>query len=188
MRPNHLLPASEASPLARALAARLAQFESLTAALTAHEYATGRGPCFFNASIGAHVRHCLDHVRALAEGVATGHIEYDHRERGTLVETDPTEARAHTTDLIHRMEALATLPGSTALRVLLMASHDEPEATVDSTLGRELAFILSHTIHHQAMIRSMLASDPSHAGLELCGTFGLAPATTAHQHGSPCAR
>src|SRR6266571_7096291 len=43
-------------------------------------------------SIGEHIRHCLDHVSALLGADASTTLSYDCRERGTAVETDPTEA------------------------------------------------------------------------------------------------
>src|SRR5215471_4486526 len=45
-------------------------------------------PTAFNASIGGHYRHCLDHFRALLDSAQGGNLNYDHRDRGTLVETD----------------------------------------------------------------------------------------------------
>src|SRR5215216_2615211 len=45
-------------------------------------------PAAFNASIGGHYRHCLDHFRSLLDCAAGGDLNYDERERGTLVETD----------------------------------------------------------------------------------------------------
>src|SRR5262245_25936608 len=39
-------------------------------------------------SIGAHVRHCLDHVAAFLEGTRTGSMSYDRRQRGTAVEAE----------------------------------------------------------------------------------------------------
>jgi uncharacterized damage-inducible protein DinB len=42
-----------------------------------------------------------------------------------------------------------------------------------STVARELVFVLSHTIHHQAIIALLLAS----AGQSTPERFGLAPST-----------
>src|SRR4051812_2167247 len=47
-----------------------------------------KAPGAFNASIGGHYRHCLDHFRSLLEIAVAGDLNYDHRERGTLVESD----------------------------------------------------------------------------------------------------
>src|SRR5258708_5871559 len=45
-------------------------------------------PAAFNASIGGHYRHCLDHFRSLLDAAITGDLNYDHRERDTLIESD----------------------------------------------------------------------------------------------------
>jgi uncharacterized damage-inducible protein DinB len=42
-----------------------------------------------------------------------------------------------------------------------------------STLARELAFVVHHTIHHQAMIAVLFACQ----GHTVADSFGLAPAT-----------
>src|SRR6516225_6383073 len=56
----------------------------------------------FNASIGGHYRHCLDHFRALLDAAAAGDLNYDHRERGTLVENDRFAAINATRELCER--------------------------------------------------------------------------------------
>ena len=180
--------ANDTTPLLEAICSRLEQFELLTASLTTSVYTTPHGPGFFGATIGAHVRHCLDHVRALVDGAHTGRVEYDHRERGTPIESSPSHARAHTTSLISQLKLLHTLPARHPLDLIIMASHDEPAATVGSTFARELAFVLSHTIHHQATIHALLAAGTSAADQQLPNSFGLAPSTIAHQHTSSCAR
>src|SRR5690606_41271688 len=67
-------------------------------------------PCaaMMNGTIGAHLRHNLDHFGAAigafeADG---GSIDYDHRERGTPVETDPDAALRVIDGLRARLAAL----------------------------------------------------------------------------------
>jgi uncharacterized damage-inducible protein DinB len=45
--------------------------------------------------------------------------------------------------------------------------------TTWSTVGRELAFVMSHTTHHQALIAMLLAT----MGVAAPAWFGYAPAT-----------
>ena len=47
-----------------------------------------------------------------------------------------------------------------------------------STVGRELAYVLSHTIHHNAIIGSMVKA----LGGVLPERFGYAPSTVRHAH------
>src|SRR6516162_7733754 len=51
-------------------------------------------------NVGGHVRHCLDHVEALLAGLEEGEVNYDHRRRGTEVETN----RQAALDVIRRQE------------------------------------------------------------------------------------
>jgi hypothetical protein len=47
-----------------------------------------------------------------------------------------------------------------------------------STLGRELLFVSSHTVHHFALVAHYCKT----AGVDLGADFGKAPATMAHEH------
>lgn len=106
-------------------------------------------------SIGGHVRHCLDHVDALLRAIDMGELNYDHRERGTDVETNPLAARA----VIHRQERqlLALWPDviDHPLRMKTLLGPALPPQEVETSVGRELAFVLSHTVHHNALVDVM---------------------------------
>jgi uncharacterized damage-inducible protein DinB len=135
-------------------------------------------------SVGGHVRHCLDHVQGVLTAASTGQLNYDLRERGTAVETDREAAIL----AIHRQEGrlakLALQPANLPLRLTAVVSPALPPVTVATTLGRELAFVLSHTVHHSALVAVMVKilgrSVPEH--------FGYAPATIAHLESAACAR
>ena len=59
----------------------------------------------FGGSIGGHVRHCLDHVAALLDGLDGGVVDYEARERGTAAEGDPAAA-AWVAELDARLAAM----------------------------------------------------------------------------------
>ena len=132
-------------------------------------------------SIGAHVRHCLDHVSALLEGARTGRMSYDERVRGTEAETDRlaalTRIRALTQTVLDVDPRL--IPRCVRLRVRLDARGTTTE--VQSTVGRELAFVISHTIHHNATIAILL----SEIGTDLPNRFGVAPSTPSPASADP---
>ena len=65
----------------------LAQGESLLTQLSDEDY-TRKVAVAFGASVGGHYRHCLDHFQNLLDSAVQGDLNYDHRERGTLVEHD----------------------------------------------------------------------------------------------------
>lgn len=131
-------------------------------------------------SIGEHVRHCLDHIAALAGASAGVPLSYDRRERGTAVERDPAEALR----LIMRLKSAVARWGPRSmdepLCVTSMLTASGDSVTGWSTLGRELAFVNAHTIHHQAMIAVLL----SIAGLDAPESLGLAPSTPRRHSGA----
>ena len=124
-------------------------------------------------SIGEHVRHCLDHVSALLGADASATLSYDRRQRGTAVETDPTQAVRQILQLKRGIETWSTRSLDEPIRVTSMISPAEDAVTGWSTLARELAFVVSHTIHHQAIIGLLLAVH----GHEVPDRFGHSPLT-----------
>lgn len=129
-----------------------------------------------NSSIGGHVRHCLDHVEALLRAIDTGELNYDHRERDTVVETSSRAAR----EVIHRLERqlLALWPDvlEHPLRMRTLLSPSLAPLDVATSVGREVAFVLSHTVHHNAVIDVMART----LGVPVPEKFGYAPSTLAH--------
>ena len=137
-----------------------------------------------SSNVGGHVRHCLDHVEALLAGVEAGELSYDHRQRGTEVETN----REAALDVIRIQERqLLALPPHVErrpLRLSAMVSSCLPPTEVETTAGRELAFVLSHTIHHNALIDVMART----LGVPVPDRFGYAPSTITHLERAACAR
>jgi uncharacterized damage-inducible protein DinB len=137
-----------------------------------------------SSNVGGHVRHCLDHVEALLAGVEKGELSYDHRQRGTDVETN----REAALEVIRRQERqlLAFRPHAERrpLRLSAMVSSALPPMEVETTVARELAFVLSHTVHHNALIAVMARA----LGVPVPEHFGYAPSTIAHLEKSACAR
>jgi uncharacterized damage-inducible protein DinB len=134
--------------------------------------------------IGGHVRHCLDHVSALLAGTRTGLCAYDRRQRGTDVETSRTAAIDATTEAMIR---LLQLDAATLESEVFVETQLEPGGAMvvtRSSVCREVAFLVSHTIHHTAIVAQML-----HArGVEMTPRFGLAPATPLGESAALCAQ
>ena len=124
-------------------------------------------------SIGSHVRHCLDHVEALERAIVRGVCCYDDRVRCTFVEEDPGTACGQLAACHTRLLALdpALLGRPLSLSARLTADGFTIEAS--STVARETAFVVSHTVHHAALI-AMLLEDMGH---DRPARFGLAPTT-----------
>ncbi len=123
--------------------------------------------------IGGHVRHCLDHVSALLTGARTGLCPYDRRERGTDVETSRAAAIDAITDAMLGLLQLDTLTLESEVYVETQLDPYGAMVITRSSVCREIAFLVSHTIHHNAIVAQMM-----HArGLSVSPRFGLAPAT-----------
>jgi uncharacterized damage-inducible protein DinB len=179
-----LPPLPDVRPAAVApLAAVLGELAEVVATLSDAEYVQ-KPVGVVSSSVGGHVRHNLDHVEALLAGLAEGRIDYDRRQRGTEVERSRTAAleaiRRLRADLLGR----AWGPGDRALRLSVLVAPDAPPVEVPSSLEREAAFVLSHTIHHNSLIAVMVRL----LGRPVPATFGYAPSTVAHQKANTCVR
>jgi len=133
-------------------------------------------------SAGAHLRHILDHYAAFCDGVPAGAVDYDQRNRDAAVERDPQTAAAMTRELMSR---LSTLPesGDGSLTTRMDCGSGVGPATTRSSVERELQFLVSHTVHHFALIKAVLTG----ADVRLPDDFGVAPSTLAYRAGSACA-
>ena len=137
--------------------------------------------------VGVHFRHIFDHYHAFLRGIASGEIDYDARDRQVPLERDRALAIAtglgFLADLGRLPPELAGRP--VRVNVRSVASDDGRPDWSDSTLKRELQFLVSHTVHHYALIKELLRRADFDAGDE----FGVAPSTLAARHRDPaCAR
>jgi uncharacterized damage-inducible protein DinB len=124
-------------------------------------------------TVGEHVRHILDHVSALLTSGPGDLLSYDHRERGAAVETDLAAAVERIFHVMAIIERRSDRTLDDPIQVTSMVSASGTAVTGWSTLGRELAFVVSHTIHHQAIIALLLAFQ----GVGVPERFGYAPST-----------
>jgi len=155
----------------------LRQGETLLAEISDTAY-THKVPVAFNASIGGHYRHCLDHFRTLLDAAQSGDLNYDHRERGTLVENDRFAALNATRELIAGWENLNLFFLSRKLEVTCKTSYAASGSqSSPSTVGREIMYAVAHAVHHYALIGVMGGI----MGLPMPAGFGVAPSTLKHQ-------
>jgi hypothetical protein len=161
--------------LAAANLACLEQALELLDRMTDEQYARRRGDW---APVGAQYRHVVEHYLCLLDGLPSRRIDYDARRRDVSIELSRETARALTVDLDRRLATLDGLLGSIPVQVQIRTCPDAAGPEWEgSTLGRELQFLVSHTVHHFALIKLLLAPD----GLDLPPEFGLAPSTIAHE-------
>lgn len=141
---------------------------------------------FYNSSIGAHLRHCLEHYQSFFVGLAEGKIDYDMRKRDERVEQETGAAQDQLNQLKDNLTALAKNDDLNHQSTLMIKMDCGEDCSTDndgdskwqaSTLGRELQFLVSHTVHHFAMIKGLCFSHDT----DICSTFGLAPSTLRHR-------
>ena len=133
-----------------------------------------------NSSIGTHVRHIVDRYQCFFNGLGAGSIDYDDRTRGTPVETDVQSATGALAETRGRFEDLDR-EGSQgnarhgAISVRELVHYQGEPAIAASTLDRELMGLITHSIHHLAII-AMIARA---ADFPVPPNLGKAPSTVA---------
>jgi len=169
--------ASQSHELVQSVVEVLRQGETLLAEITDEAF-TRKVAIAFNASIGGHYRHCLDHFRALLEAAAAGDLNYDHRERGTLIENDRFAALNATRELRAGYEKLQARLLTRPLNVTCKTSYASSGSQASpSTVGREVMYAVAHAVHHYALIGVMAGI----MELPLPAGFGVAPSTLKYQ-------
>ena len=129
----------------------------------------------FNSGVGKHIRHVLDFYRAFLNR-QQDKVNYDQRVRQPEVEVDRSVAIQHIEDVC---QALAK---ETAIDAAVWSKNDEAvETPADqgyrrSTIGRELQFLVNHTVHHYAVIAILLHGQ----GFKTPQGFGVAISTLAY--------
>jgi hypothetical protein len=143
-------------------------------------------PAIGSSGVGAQLRHCLDFYACFLRGLDAGRIDYDERERDPRVESDRDWAVERMRALVAELGALDGDPD----RELAVRHDAEPGAGADggwarSSPRREARFLLSHTIHHYAIIAILLRTN----GVDPGERFGFAPSTLAYlERSAECTR
>jgi uncharacterized damage-inducible protein DinB len=167
----------EARRIIGAAVAILRQGEELLAALPAETYSRVVSVAF-DASIGGHYRHCLDHFASLLAGVDQDMVDYDHRERDPRIEQEPAFAREATEKIRERLGRLDAAMLAEPVMARCEVSYGVGSSPITaSTLGRELVYVIAHGIHHYALITVMARLQ----GADVPEDFGVAPSTVRHR-------
>ncbi len=154
----------------------LAQEHTLLSMLTDAQY-TAAGTGIYKSSIGMHIRHNLDHFAAFFDGLQTGRVDYESRQRNQLIEESVEFATNLIADYSVRLDSITVEAGAK----LLVREEDgaslENSQWLPTSCGRELQFLLGHTVHHHAIIAMMMTEK----ALPLPEGFGVAPSTQRHE-------
>jgi hypothetical protein len=132
----------------------------------------------FAGPVGAHLRHVIEHYQALADGLTLGVVDYDGRPRDRQLETNATLARDR---LLGLRQALGQWTPDMLDRPVQVLGQGgitgDFDFCVASSVGRELAFLASHAVHHFAL----LAEHLQRHGVPVPAHFGKAPGTVANE-------
>ena len=149
----------------------LEQARVLVAQLDDRQYGSMRG---HHSSAGAHLRHVIEHYQCFLAGLPVGRVDYDARHRDVTIESSTARALEVLGQLAREFDQARGYPEHLAIDVQMRCAVDHPGDTwAGSTVGRELQFLVSHAVHHFALIRMLLEQD----GVTIEPDFGLAPST-----------
>lgn len=154
----------------------LSEIKALLLQLSNGQY-TYASKLLSEATIGQHVRHILEFYQSVLKGIDTKVINYDLRERNLLIETDKDFA-IRIIDLLNSKLSFEINDEAFILEGNF-SSEPNKQTQIQTTLFRELAYCLEHSIHHQALIKVGLIELNSISFID--ETFGLAPATIRYK-------
>lgn len=126
-------------------------------------------PCvqLSNASIGEHTRHIIELFQCLDNQYESGILNYDKRERNTLIQTDTDFA-------IQQIRVIQNNLDKENKKITLQQLIDGNEIQTESNYYRELLYNFEHCIHHQALIKVALFQ---YETVALDENFGVARST-----------
>jgi hypothetical protein len=129
-----------------------------------------------NSSIGQHIRHILEFYICLIKGYPTGLVNYDKRERNNAIENGLMFALASIDEIDFHLRHIHE---DSFLELEANFGQNNQQMKINSSLYRELAYCLEHSIHHQALIKIALIEQQ--CGGLVGNDFGVAPATLRYK-------
>jgi uncharacterized damage-inducible protein DinB len=134
----------------------------------------------FRGGVGSQFRHCIDFYECLLYGLENEDlVDYAARSREHKLETQRQAAADRMEQIADRLAAIDPVLLKRPLKVRSEQPVEDVPEWCGSTLHRELQFLVSHTVHHYALIVSLLGR----LGYELepkYADFGIAPSTLEH--------
>lgn len=123
------------------------------------------------ATIGEHSRHIIELFQCVVNSYALGNLNYDNRERNTLIQTNRNYALATIDTLLEEIEK----PNK---KILLEQKISKEILQIETNYYREMVYNLEHCIHHQALIKVAILE--MHY-LTVDANFGVAPSTIEYR-------
>ncbi len=147
----------------------LEQLKSCLSQLKSQEYSTSL-TIFSGSSIGQHTRHIIEFYQCLLKQANNGIINYDLRERDLRIETDLKEVLKIISSLQKQLPLL-TLNNEIFLQGMLGGEIN----TVQSSISRELLYVIEHSVHHMAILKIGIFN--AFPQVKLSANFGVAEST-----------
>jgi len=133
----------------------------------------------FNASVGQHYRHVLEHFQSLIRGLRAAEINYDARERNQRLQSDVTYASIATCDVLRALKKYTNETLARDCKVINSVGYSASQPScLDSNVSRELAYCIGHAVHHFAIIRLICHE----IDITVPAEFGVAPSTLRHMN------
>ncbi len=154
----------------------LNEISALLKVLSFDQY-TQQSKLLSGSSIGQHVRHILEFYTCLLKGANQGKVNYDLRERDFNIENVTTKAISCIDQILAGLDRLENI-GDFILEGNFTKDINR-RSNIKTSLERELAYCLEHSIHHQALIKIALIDQNSEQMIN--ESFGVAPATIRHK-------
>jgi uncharacterized damage-inducible protein DinB len=166
------MPTRDTLRLAESNLAVVGQALELVRRLSDEDYG-GSDPRLPRGGVGAHFRHVIDHYDAFLRGLEPGRIDYDSRDRDAQLETRRECALAKLENVARDIARIAPYDAQRTLHVAVDCGEGAQRVWSLSSVARELQFLVSHSVHHFAVIAVMLRL----RGVEPGRDFGVAPST-----------
>ncbi|MDX1957645.1 MAG: DinB family protein [Leptospiraceae bacterium] len=134
-------------------------------------------PILFQSSVGEHVRHIYEFYECLFNSANENVICYDTRNRSLELQTSRELCLKKLVEITDRLHIL-DLNKELILKTKLVYDSDNFYFS-ETSIQRELLFILDHTIHHMAIIR--IGIESLNLDIKIPEFFGFTPSTVKHK-------
>lgn len=142
------------------------------------QYAFNNGQ-YFKSGVGRHFRHIIEHYLSLLN-VNESKVNYDDRERDLKLETNREFTIQTLQDIVKSLSDFKTRTEELDTSIMVMSNEgigEENTPWSSSSIRRELQFLISHTVHHYALIGLILKT----IDVPVTEEFGIAPSTLKHE-------
>jgi len=131
-----------------------------------------------DSSIGEHTRHIIEFYICLIQGLNSGTVNYDSRQRDKRIESDPDFAISKIKEILSFTDNFKENPA-----IMLNQSYGYSgidNLTIQTNYLRELTYNIEHTIHHLAIMKTAIIERCEY--MDLPGNFGIASSTVRYMN------